>query len=200
MSRPTKDGAAPSRPARTLKRLAREAEALDRHNAALKPSAVDGASNHPSFPPVIPRTIDQLRASCGDFGEAAVVSVRWGAVMSWLMRDFDNPGTAAVPEGGRDAARIMREYDRYRLDWPSWQGRDHRPPAPEYLSLSPDDRTAIEKLAKETMAIWERDGGRYLSPAYIKAEYQYVTSCEAYRDRYGQPGDDKPIDNQENAA
>lgn len=200
MPRPKTDGAAPSRPARTLKRLAREAEALDRHNAALKPSLVDGASDHPRLTPVIPRTIDQLRVACGAFGDAAVAEARWSAILAWFWNKAEHPATSAIADAAWDAVFAMRDYDRHRYEHPCWQGRDHSFPLPERFKASQGSTEQIERLADSVAALWERDGQPHLTADKIRAKYQHITSCEAYRDRYGQPGDDKPIDNQENAA
>jgi hypothetical protein len=172
---------------RTLRNIRQAVPATDLNEPAFASSprphwakARDGSSYVHVY--LYPRTLDELRKHCLDFGEAVVANVRWSCVLRWLMSspeeaDLRNPYTVA-----QTATLLMRDFDRVRLGMPRHDGATWDPPAIDFLS--PEVRQEAELVAAETAADWANAGKPYLGESVIKTTYRHVVSCPAFTDKY----------------
>ena len=178
---------------RTLLAIRQSVPEADRHEPALAPSnlpqwatARDG-SRYVAVS-IYPRTIDELRQLCREYGEAAVCDLHWSCVVIWLMNapdkaDLSNPFAVASVAVG-----MIWERDRTRLAWPRHDGEEWNPPALNFLS--PDVRDEAELVAAETLSDWERAGKPYMGRDRIRCTYQHLIGSPDFQKKYVRPLDD----------
>jgi hypothetical protein len=172
---------------RTLKTIRREAPEPDRREPALTRSpephwakARDGTAYvHINL---FPRTLDELRKQCREFGDAAVADLKWHCVLTWLMNqphetDLTNPYRVA-----QTAVLLVRDQDRVRLGYPRHDGRSWD--APFLDALSPELREEAERTAAETRCDWAKAGRQYLGERAIRLAYKHLVSCPPFASKY----------------
>jgi hypothetical protein len=102
------------------------------------------------------RTLDELRARCGEDGAAAVEEARHYALVTWLMHSDAHTGAEQT------AALHYRGHVRAALGTPKLSPHPWRSPL---RLLSVADRQAVEATGKRLLSDWEAAG----SPGLIRA-------------------------------
>jgi hypothetical protein len=170
---------------RTLRNFRKEAPETDRNEPALVHTANPHWATARDVTAYVhiylyPRTLDELRKHCREFGEAAVVDLQWSCVLRWLMSspheaDLRNPYPVA-----QTATALVRDHDRVRLGMPRHDGTAWDPPALDFLR--PHVRQEAELVAAETAADWAKIGKPYLGEGIIKGAYTHLVACPAFTD------------------
>lgn len=172
----------------TIKALRQNAPERDRNDAALVPSkpvqwttARDGSRYLAIH--LYPRNLAELCGMGREFGEAAVSDACWGAISSWLMREYPSADLLRNPFATVcDAVLTWAEYERWSLGWPHHAGEEWKTPA--FNGLKPEHQREIQRVAVETLEAWEVAGCPKLCEESIKTTYQYLTSTPAFINKY----------------
>lgn len=187
---------------KTLKAIRQNAPASDRNDRALIPAKApewftgrDGTAHvHISL---YPRTLDELGQMSREFGVAAVAEARWTAITLWFMKEYPSPSGLRNPlPVASEAVLLIREHDRLHLGWPRHNGANPATPVLDGLSLA--SRQEARLVAAETLADWEAAGSPYLQGHHIKAAYQYLVACPAFRTKYVAAPSDILLQTQDN--
>ncbi|HEX7820502.1 MAG TPA: hypothetical protein VF463_07765 [Sphingobium sp.] len=186
---------------KTLKAIRDQAPSSDRNDRALIPTkppewatGKNGAYVHISL---YPRTLDELGQMSRSFGAAAVAEAQWTAITLWFMKEYPSPSGLRNPLPVADeAVCLIREHDRLHLGWPRHHGGD--PATPVFDGLSLASRQEAMLVATETLADWEAAGSPYLHGHHIKAAYQYLVACPAFRSKYVAAPSASPSHSQDN--
>lgn len=161
----------------TLDQLRAIQPELDRNNAAFRPAFVAERATYSPWP----QTLDELRARCREFGDAAVAECQWSCIQSWLFQadahDLSNPIEVA-----RTAVSLAQERARVALNLPHYEGREW--PRPIYDRISAESQQEANHVAIATVCDWGKAGRPFFGAAKIKAQYQLVTSSPAWRAAY----------------
>jgi len=131
---------------------------------------------------IYPRTLNELRSFCRDFGKPAARVAEWSCVTIWLMNGPPAAALSNPPAVVNTAVRMVQEYDRIRFGWPRHDGKPW--PIPALDLLSPEVREEALRVAAETLCDWRQAGRPHLEPHRIKSVYQYLIACPAFRDKY----------------
>ena len=129
-----------------------------------------------------PRTLNELRKYGRYFGRAVARDAEWSCVTVWLMNNPDEADLTSPPPVVRTVVLMMRDYDRYRFEYPRPDGSD--PPPPALDRLSPDTRQEALRVAAETLMDWRNAGRPFLTPQRIKSAYQSLIATPAFIDKY----------------
>lgn len=172
--------------ARTFKRIAEgssDAPPLAPDALPHWASARDGSSY--TAVRLFPRTLNELRKYSREFGRATARDAEWSCVTAWLM---SGPPEAALSNPFpvvRTVISTVREYDRFRFEYPWRDGSDPTPPALDRLSA--DTRQEALRVAAETLSDWRKAGRPYLTPHRIKGAYQNLITRPAFVRKYLSP-------------
>jgi hypothetical protein len=129
-----------------------------------------------------PRTLNELRKYSRVFGRAVARDAEWSCVTAWLM---SSPAEGALTNRYpvvQTVVLMMRDYDRYRFEYPRQDGSEA--PAPALDQLSPDTRQEAMRVATETLMDWRNAGRPYLTPQRIKSAYQNLITTPAFTKKY----------------
>ena len=185
---------------KTLKALRQAAPRQDRNDTALVPTAQPqwtSARDGSRFVAIslYPGSLEELRTMSRSFGEAAVADVRWGAIITWMMKAEPSLDCLRNPYPVvQTAIVLMQEHDRHYLGWPHHDGAAW--PVPVLDGLKPDCQREARLVAAETLEDWEAAGSPWLDASRIKSAYHFLTSCPAFRTKYIGP-DHAAINTQE---
>lgn len=152
----------------------------DRHDwgtgEAPKPNRSFPANYRPRWQ-VEPCTIDDLLLRAGPYANATKAFVEWGAVQTWLMKDWPNPAlaTALIPdEAAGLSIMLTRKAIEHEAGWPQLPDRA----VPPALYDLPEDAQAIaRRMAAEVHALWEASGRPYLDTRRFKDAYRWLVAC-----------------------
>jgi hypothetical protein len=131
---------------------------------------------------LFPRTLNELRKYSREFGRAVARDAEWSCVTVWLMNNPDEADLTGPPPVVRTVVLMMRDYDRFRFEYPNHDGKSRTSPALDRLSS--DTRQEALRVAAETLADWRNAGRPYLTPQRIKSAYQSLISTPAFIDKY----------------
>ena len=120
---------------------------------------------------LFPQTIEQLRDRSGEYADAAVAEIQWGAVTTCSMQGMEFSNSWQVVNV---AVMHCRAEDRMRLGWPDYLGRMH---TPAFHDLSPEAQSEARLVGAETLADWRAADCPYLTSDSIKRTYCYIQSC-----------------------
>ena len=129
-----------------------------------------------------PRSLNELRKYSRLFGRAVARDAEWSCVTAWLMSDPAEVALSNPFPVVRTVVLMMREYDRYRFEYPRHDGSE--PPLPALDRLSPDTRQEALRVAAETLLDWRNAGRPYLTPQRIKSAYQNLIATPAFIAKY----------------
>lgn len=129
-----------------------------------------------------PRTLNELRKYSREFGRAVARDAEWSCLTVWLMNNPDETELTNPPPVVRTVVLMMRDYDRFRFEYPSHDGKGRTSPALD--RLSPDTRQEALRVAVETVMDWRNAGRPFLTPQRIKSAYQNLISTPAFIDKY----------------
>jgi hypothetical protein len=157
---------------RGLKAIRQEAPEQDRNGPALASSQHYSESVQARF---WPRNLKELRKHSREFGKAVLRDVEWSCVTVWLLNQSSDAELRNPPQVVRTVVLMVREYDRFRFNYPRHDGSEARFPTLEYLSS--DTRQEALRVAAETLLDWRKAGRPHLDPKRIRAAYQHLISC-----------------------
>ena len=173
--------------ARTLKRIAEggsDAPPLAPDDMPHWATARDGSRY--ALVRLYPRTLNELRKYSRWFGRAVARDTEWGCVTVWLM----NMGVAEADCAAltnpyplvSKVVLLVREYDRFRFEYPMHDGSEPKPPVLDRLSR--DVREEALRVATETLMDWRNAGRPHLGPRQIKSAYQNLIATPAFINKY----------------
>ena len=169
--------------ARTLKRIAEGCSDAPPLAPDARPhwaTARDGSKYvHVSL---YPRTLNELRKYSREFGRAVARDAEWSCVTVWLMNNPDEADLTSPPPVVRTVVLMMRDYDRFRFEYPSHDGKVRTSPALDRLST--DTRQEALRVAAETLLDWRKAGRPGLTPQRIKSAYQNLIATPAFINKY----------------
>lgn len=161
----------------TLKQLRDAQPRRDQSEAAFQPTAT--ADQRPYSP--WPRTLEELKDRCLEFGAAASVECQWMCVERWLWDASDPEGITSLDET-RSSVSLIRAYDRLLLGFPSLADQPSRDPI--YFRLSDEEQQKAQRLADAARLSWDRAGRPHLIPDRTKLVFQIITSSPAWLIRH----------------
>jgi hypothetical protein len=126
---------------------------------------------------VEPRTFDDLLLRAGPYADATKAFVEWGAVQTWLMKDWPNPAlaTALIPdEAAGLSVMLTRQAIEHEAGWPQLSDRAV---TPALYDLPEDAQGVARRMAAEVHALWEAAGRPYLDTHRFKDAYRWLVAC-----------------------
>ena len=161
----------------TLKQLREAQPRRDQRDAKFQ--SVPATDQQPYSP--WPRTLEELRDRCLEYGVAASIECEWMCVERWLWDATDFECVSSLDET-RSSVSLVRAYERLLLGFPLLAEQPSRDPI--YFRLSPDEQQNAQRLADAARLSWDRVGRPHLTPDRTKLVFQIVTSSPAWLIRH----------------
>jgi len=161
----------------TLKQLREAQPRRDQGDAAFRPAPT--ADQQPYSP--WPRTLEELKDRCLEYGVAAFIECQWMCVERWLWGATDPEGITSLDET-RSSVSLIRAYERVLLGFPPLAEQPSRDPI--YYRLSHEEQQKAQRLADAARLSWDRAGRPHLTPDRTKLVFQIVTSSPAWLVRH----------------